>query len=98
MYVVGSGVVFRRIRSVWNMIVGEILFGLLCIAWGGGMLYYARAKNIPPPFVRPFVSTRWIKSDAVNRAVCAVLGLGTVISGLVFILAGLTGRHIPPAF
>ena len=79
------------------MIVGEILLGFACIAWGGGMLYYARARHIPP-FVKPFVSTRWIKSDAVNRALCAVLGLGTVIVGLAFILAGLTGYRIPPLF
>jgi hypothetical protein len=79
------------------MIVGEILVGLVSFAWGGGMLYYARAKNIPP-FVKPFVSTWWIKSDAVNRAIGAALGLGTLIAGLVFILAGLIGQRIPPLF
>jgi hypothetical protein len=79
------------------MLTGEILFGLICIAWGGAMLYFARAKHVPP-FIKPFVSTWWIKSDAVNRALCAVLGLGTVIVGLVFILAGLTGYRIPPLF
>ena len=61
------------------------------------MLHYARAKNIPP-LVRPFVRARWIKSDAVNRALCAALGLGTLVAGLVFTLAGLAGWRIPPAF
>jgi hypothetical protein len=79
------------------LIVGEILFGLVCIAWGGALLYYARAKNVPP-LVRPFVSARWVKSEPVAGAMRAVLGLGTIISGLVFILAGLTGWRIPPAF
>jgi hypothetical protein len=79
------------------MIVGEILFGLVSVALGGGLLYSARAKNLPL-FVKLFVLASWIKSDAVKRAMCAVMGFGAIISGIVFILAGLTGRRLHTFF
>jgi hypothetical protein len=59
------------------------------------MLYLARAKQIPPP-VKPFVSAEWIKSESANRAICAVMGWCTLLSGIVFTIAGLIGRHIFP--
>ena len=77
------------------MIGKQIIFGIVAVCYGGGILYYAQAKHIPP-LVKPFVSTWWIKSDKVNRAICAVLGFGTFIVGIVNIVAGLIGWNIFP--
>jgi hypothetical protein len=79
------------------MIAGEIVFGLVSVALGGGLLYRARAKNLPL-FAKLFVIASWIRSDAVKRAICAVTGVGAIISGMVFILAGLTGRRLHTFF
>ena len=37
------------------MIVEEIVLGLVCVAWGGGMLYYAKSNNVSD-VVKPFFS------------------------------------------
>jgi hypothetical protein len=74
--------------------IRQLLIGLIAIAWGGGMLYYARAKDIPM-LVKPFVRAAW-GSERTNRILCAILGAGTVVSGVVFVLAALIGWDVLP--
>ena len=73
----------------------KILIGVYAIIWGGGLLYYSRAKHIPS-IVKPLMRTWWIKSEATNRKLSAILGAFSIVSGLIFIIAGIMGWDIWP--
>jgi hypothetical protein len=77
------------------MIVEEIILGLVSLALGSGMLYYAKARYVPD-VVKAFFSTWGIKSERLNRAISAVLGFCSLVSGVVFLVAGIVGWEIWP--
>jgi hypothetical protein len=77
-----------------EVMIRQLVIGILATCWGGGMLYYARAKEIPA-LVKPFVRAAW-GSEGMNRMLCAILGAGTVVSGIVFIVAAIFGWDVLP--
>ena len=77
------------------MNVLHLVIGIIAVCWGGGMIYYARAKNVPW-IVKPFISTWWIESKGVNNFIAIILGAATIIAGFFFIIGGLIGRKILP--
>jgi hypothetical protein len=74
--------------------IRELVIGLIAVAWGGGMLYYARADKIPT-LVRPFVRASW-GGERANRILGAILGAGAVASGVVFVAAAIIGWDVLP--
>jgi hypothetical protein len=76
------------------MMIRELVIGVIAIAWGGGMLYYARADRIPT-LVKPFVRASW-GSERTNRILCGILGAGTVASGVVVVVAAIIGWDVLP--
>ena len=77
------------------MNVSHLVIGIIGVIWGGGMIYYARAKNVPW-IVKPFISTWWIESKGVNNFIAIILGVASMIVSFLFIIGGLTGEKILP--
>ena len=72
----------------------QLIIGVVAICWGGGMLYYARAKEVPT-VIKPFVRASW-GSERTNRVLCAVLGAGTVVSGIALVIGAIIGWEVWP--
>lgn len=77
------------------MNVLHLVIGIIGVIWGGGMIYYARAKNVPW-IVKPFISTWWIESKGVNNFIAIILGAASIFVGFLYIIGGLIGRKILP--
>ncbi len=73
----------------------HLIIGIIGAFWSAGMIYFARAKNVPV-IVKPFLFTWWIEDEGINRFVGLILGISGVVGSLVLIIAGLTGRKILP--
>jgi hypothetical protein len=75
------------------MNTSHLLIGIIAICWGSGMIYYARAKNVPW-IVKPFISTWWIESKTVNNFIAIIFGACSIIGGFLYVIGGLTGWKI----
>lgn len=75
------------------MITSHLLIGILAVAWGSGMIYFSRAKNVPS-IVKPFIESWWIRSRRINNAFALIFGIGTLIGGLLYLVGGLMGIRI----
>ena len=85
----------KKLKLYGQMIAEHLIIGFIGFLWGSGMIYFARTENIPA-IVKPFLFSSWIKSDRINRALAVLLGTGTVICSILFIIGGLSGRKILP--
>lgn len=77
------------------MILSHIIIGILGLIWGSGLVFFAKKSDIPL-LVRPFMTSWWIKDAGVNRLLNLLLGYGSIISGLLFLVGGIMGNRIWP--
>jgi hypothetical protein len=68
------------------MIGKEIVLGLAAIAWGSAALHFFKTKQMPD-LCKLFFSSGWIG---------AFLGVCSLVSGTVYLVAGIAGWDIWP--
>jgi hypothetical protein len=77
------------------METGHSIIGIIGAFLSFVMIYFATAKNVPA-IVKPLLFTWWIEDEGVNQFFCLIMGIASLISSIVLIIAGLRGRKILP--